>query len=849
VSREHRDLIGRTKELEELRASAEALRFGCGVLHVVTGPLGIGKRRLLEHFKEIAKPYYSAWNSLRLEEIAPSQQGKILAAAIKTMASKSQLPCVMVLREAHCASPSAGAWLKGFAEEPPPHPVLIIVSVHANLAPVSLREGLLDLVTHGARHSVLEGLETSEMRQLLHRSLDGRSFQNTELFEDCLALANGNPRYLKELCDGLQHQQPTFNLPTAALQLEAKLALVSPALRATLRAASVLGPAFDFEPLPSLLRISRAAAALCIQELIDIGVVRSIANARTDRYAFAEPAWQYLLEQQLSPSYRKGLYRRILGYSRREHRSLPLTTLARYYEGAAQNREAYALLMAAGDADLLKNDAYSSISYFNRAVLQAVDSDQERLARMKLAQALCRFGQEARGIVEYERVIEGATGTDQGAVSEVRSEVAVARLKRGERVDLAISTSTSESDELAFRLRSRLVPLVGAVRGDCGDLASLPEPTNETPIWVVRWHAYASRAALLCGDVAKAEAELGIARSLAREGTDLEQVLLVLNVEAENARSLGRIARQLSSVREAYALTSQSNVSWAREGLGSDLVSALIEAGDLDAAAGVLPSLHDAPPSSSIARRFAQSVRLLISVLRNGTSGGDFERNAEDLEAIIEYGERIAISHAVTAFALAALHEGKAERAQAILHKGALQLHDSTDAWMLAITVAQFGSIQTLRHVHEILKTGPLSQIPFNDAVCVLYDSICSRRRHRRVERKRLTNATATFRGAGCGYLAEIAELVIGRRTNALSIFAGSSAGTLRPSREPAKSDPLTHRQREIVDLIGRGFSSRKIAELLGIAEGTVTAHVASIFRRAEVHSRLELLAQLQAKE
>ncbi|HMD02180.1 MAG TPA: LuxR C-terminal-related transcriptional regulator, partial [Candidatus Baltobacteraceae bacterium] len=53
----------------------------------------------------------------------------------------------------------------------------------------------------------------------------------------------------------------------------------------------------------------------------------------------------------------------------------------------------------------------------------------------------------------------------------------------------------------------------------------------------------------------------------------------------------------------------------------------------------------------------------------------------------------------------------------------------------------------------------------------------------------------------------------------------------------------LSARQREIANLVASGKSNRAIAELLVLSERTVENHVATIFSKLDVNSRVELAA------
>lgn len=52
----------------------------------------------------------------------------------------------------------------------------------------------------------------------------------------------------------------------------------------------------------------------------------------------------------------------------------------------------------------------------------------------------------------------------------------------------------------------------------------------------------------------------------------------------------------------------------------------------------------------------------------------------------------------------------------------------------------------------------------------------------------------------------------------------------------------LTLRERQLITVVGQGFGNSEIAERLRISEATVRNHLTSIFRKLELHSRVELV-------
>ncbi|QIN80771.1 hypothetical protein GBA65_11205 [Rubrobacter marinus] len=70
----------------------------------------------------------------------------------------------------------------------------------------------------------------------------------------------------------------------------------------------------------------------------------------------------------------------------------------------------------------------------------------------------------------------------------------------------------------------------------------------------------------------------------------------------------------------------------------------------------------------------------------------------------------------------------------------------------------------------------------------------------------------------------------------------GNATGEATPPARPAQTlpDPLTGRELAVLRLLAAGRTNREIARELFVAEGTVKAHVAGVYRKLGVHSRAE---------
>jgi DNA-binding CsgD family transcriptional regulator len=63
-----------------------------------------------------------------------------------------------------------------------------------------------------------------------------------------------------------------------------------------------------------------------------------------------------------------------------------------------------------------------------------------------------------------------------------------------------------------------------------------------------------------------------------------------------------------------------------------------------------------------------------------------------------------------------------------------------------------------------------------------------------------------------------------------------------RPPPRPTPAPPLlTRRERQVLELVGRGYTNREIADVLGIAPETVKTHIANIRAKLGLSNKAEL--------
>ena len=82
-----------------------------------------------------------------------------------------------------------------------------------------------------------------------------------------------------------------------------------------------------------------------------------------------------------------------------------------------------------------------------------------------------------------------------------------------------------------------------------------------------------------------------------------------------------------------------------------------------------------------------------------------------------------------------------------------------------------------------------------------------------------------------------------GATTRAGRAAGSDAAGTTDSAAGVGAADPLSPREREVVDLVGRGLPNGRIAEELFISKRTVESHVEHVKRKLGYESRTEVMA------
>ncbi|HLW37602.1 MAG TPA: response regulator transcription factor [Candidatus Eremiobacteraceae bacterium] len=88
----------------------------------------------------------------------------------------------------------------------------------------------------------------------------------------------------------------------------------------------------------------------------------------------------------------------------------------------------------------------------------------------------------------------------------------------------------------------------------------------------------------------------------------------------------------------------------------------------------------------------------------------------------------------------------------------------------------------------------------------------------------------------------EIAQAIRQVHAGGSHLESGIAAKILAAAAAP-KSEQLSEREREVLALVGQGYSNKRIAQRLAISERTVKFHVASIFGKLGADNRAQAVA------
>jgi tetratricopeptide (TPR) repeat protein len=320
-------LVGRERQVDQLRRYVDALVQGRGALVLIVGDAGIGKTRLAEEAMEIAgaagadahhttcwaeagAPPFWPWSQLlralgaapldtASNDAAPSDADRELARfrlfsnVSDTLREAASLrPRVLVLDDLHWADSASVRLLAFLASALRDAPVLLIATYReTEISGGSLGAALPDLVRHG-RQLVVPPLGRDQLGVFVADVVGGTV--STDLVTRLFVLTEGNPLFAREVVSlldarGAVDSEAIAELPvpeSVRAILRRRLDAVSSACREVLGLASVLGVEFAIDVVAE---VTGFASAALLAQLDEAHVARLVEEVGGGRFAFTHP--------------------------------------------------------------------------------------------------------------------------------------------------------------------------------------------------------------------------------------------------------------------------------------------------------------------------------------------------------------------------------------------------------------------------------------------------------------------------------------------------------------------------------------------------------------------------------
>lgn len=856
--------VGRAVDLGDLAAHARAVieEQRCRVVLIGAEP-GLGASRLLEEFgrrtptmrfvraappRAAGAPPLFAWRRVLAEltgetvELSDVWQAETLVAQ-----AFGAEPLIVALDDLHRADEPTVTLLTEYADRPPNTPTLLIGVLRPEAAQA--------LPTGPAAHRLwLSGLDRDEVAELLAdlvpwpvpSALAGQLARRTDGSPSLVTAVAGQ---LRESDDGRRRVQ--LRWPQSATEaVERKLAGVSDGTRKVLGAASVIGREFDLSIVEA---VAGDASLPAIDEAVGAGLLRTVDGGvlAFDSAMTRETCYDALGLTEAAALHEAVADALLSVGARAGERAPTVAEIAHHLTASAvlggpdRLDRAVAAVVAAARTAERPEDAVESFATAVELASRAQWSPGQ-LGRLLVAfgSAQLQAGASAAARASFAAAVRlGRQTGDEGLLAE-------AALAYGPRKGSGVTAEPTDTERTSA-LTEALALLNGRPNADVSTVARLrARLAVESTGAVAQELANQARAAALeCADpravaealLAQPHPEAEQLRQAVREATALGDPIL----EARSHRALAAVLLSGGEVGAA-----DRHLAEVRDDPVVD-VHRLLLGGRVRAAAERLPEL----PEGSEGLAALVGYRLLV---------GDPAGLAEALTDV-------RAPWATAAAAWTARTEGRDDLADALI---ADAVGDRTDPWTIAILAAaapsadvaarlapQLSATSADGSAYKWIVAGPATASAGPTAL------VAARLRVAAGDLKAAASLLAEagqvvgqtpwvawLRWARAGWLAQrnatgdgqaVTQELKAARSYAAERGLSGLLGMI-DRFVPPDGRTLTRREQEVLVLAAGGASAKEIAERLVIGERTVETHLANIYRKLGVRSRVELVAYVR---
>ncbi len=685
--------------------------------------------------------------------------------------------------------------------------------------------------------------------------------------------AEGNPLFVEELVRESLATGRTSIAGVPATIFETVLerfSLLSPDARHMLRVAAVVGRTFDGELLGRVIGRGFIDLLGDIRHAVDLGLIDETERAR--HFHFRHAMTHDAIYGTLLLAERQAMHRSVFLELLKQTETIENVAVLAFHAHASDDCEASGNYNERAGDSAAVNQAFESAVVFYEHALQAVGRHAPRAAQVsrKLANAQLLAGYPDQAVQSVEIALEAYRERESVAdISDALLQLA----------DIASQTGDDERRlellaEASAVLSGAQDPQLLAKRAICQFELAIADRDIETVI--------DGCIALLNAD--QVDATIKIALQNARANALLMQ-----------RRYDEAVLAQADAVRLADGACSEGEASGAHFALGAVLalsgklgpastsfeqsarfarrrwattegaISAAFQA-EMELIAGNSVRARELLEGTLEVASRSDHPLLITMIGRVGIFLGarlddlPFIRrvvDALDLENVLRDNTPGRLIQLSGAFAQFLTLEGRSEEAVAVLGRAvarlsAKRLKSSDWSPCTMITIAAIGESEDI----------PKARVPVRDwftpyapAFLDLFDAfVASRLGDGETATAHADRAAAGFHAFQFRYEEATALAIAGRKSEAITIFeevgAYGAARRLREeliprNRQGRAANSLTPREDDVAGLVIEGLSNREIADRLSVTEKTVETHLASIFGKLGIRSRLQLESRL----
>lgn len=708
----------------------------------------------------------------------------------------------------------------------------------------------------------LDALSEPDINALMQFALRDRGKLADRTLSRIRKLAEGSPFFAEELLKQALFLTDTQLPRSIRSTVQQRLMHVGESDRIILRHAAVVGRRFEAgflaavagEPMKEVLAVLRRARDLHL-------VVEEDGIA--GRFAFRHALVREALYGELLAAEARLLHQRITAALSELPGDHDRAAEIAYHAWAARDAENAVRYNETAGNDAMMLLAHSDAVVFFERALEFVSKSERRYAEIsnKLGMALSRAGFPERARRAYEEAITFYRDVgDMRKVAELALEIGQEYTNEPKSEDWqqwpirALEAMESAKDDPLYH--AALVRLARGymLRGDDANALKLlreAELHEGTPLATSRVLFYDTRGTVYAslGYTQRSLADYEKAIELAKAERDLRGMI-------RSYQNLGTSATYLGEIDVAQRACEHA-VRIARENFMPRMqFTTLVTCAEAKLAAGMIEEARQlVNKAASLAMELGWT-RMLAAMAAIGVSIGMklgdeqfLQRFARDeaIETAFASNEVGLVAPAAAAFAELYAAQGDHERARALLRRAIDVLVDELRVPHLAVSVALYGYTEDIPRVRELLQRWAApKENRAGRAFLALFDA-CSARRAGRSSIDDGKDAALRFASIGLPYFEALSLEAANRSAEAAAIYRRIgvrrtdtiTAGTAAARRS---KNGLTTREAEVAKLVAAGKSNRAIGETLCISERTVETHIASIFGKLGVSSRVDLI-------